>query len=171
MIWSQLVLAITLTMSGLAFAGPEKTIKNDLSKIKFEGVSIAAVTPGAPQKLEEFKDKIVVIDFWASWCEPCKQALPHYNKLYKTYKNKNVIFLGINEDNDIKDRDQALKELALDFPIYQDKEQDFAQRFQVVALPSLYVLNRKHEVVALYRGFDKSKAGELEKLLVDLTKK
>ena len=154
-------------------AGAQR-VTSDLKKIKFTGIPIALVSAGsyppAPKTLLDFKDKVVVIDFWASWCEPCKFALPHYNELYKTYRGKNVIFVGINEDDEAKDRDATLKQIPLDFPIYQDKDQEFAKIFQVVALPSLYVLNRKHEVVALFRGFEKSKTAELEKVLQDLIK-
>lgn len=162
-----LISILLMTFSLNAFGAPDDQLRN----IKFDGISVVPVTSGAPTKLADFKDKIVVIDFWASWCEPCKYALPHYNKLYKSFKNRDVIFVGINEDDDAKERDATLKAIPLDFPIYQDKDQTMAKKFQVVALPTLYVLNKNHEVVRMFRGFDKSKPNDLEILLKELTQK
>lgn len=134
-------------------------------------MNIKPLTASAPQSLSDFKGKIVVIDFWASWCGPCKIALPHYNKLYKTYKDQGVLFVGVNEDEDSKDRDKILKQIPLDFPIYQDQNQEMVKQFNVQALPTLFVLNRELKVVSMFRGFDKSKPELLENTLKELLKK
>ncbi len=60
----------------------------------------------------DLKGKVIIIDFWTSWCTPCKEALPHYNQLFNKFKNKGLIVLGINEDEDIAERDAFLKLIA-----------------------------------------------------------
>ncbi|MNK07856.1 Thiol-disulfide oxidoreductase ResA [compost metagenome] len=143
----------------------------EFEKIEFRGITAAPLKEGSPLSREDLKGKVVVIDFWASWCGPCKVAIPHYNTLHKKYQDKGVIFVGINEDDDIKARDAFLNKADVEFPMYQDSNQKFAKSFNVVALPSLFVLNKEHKVVALFRGFDKSKPESLDKLLQELIEK
>lgn len=121
-------------------------------------------------KLEDLKGRVVLIDFWASWCEPCKQALPHYNKLYKKFKGQGLIILGINEDDDTKERDAFLKTQSLEFPLYFDKDKKLIKDFKVQALPSLFVFDKNLKPVALFRGFDESKPQALEKKIQELLK-
>ena len=112
---------------------------------------------------------MVVVDFWASWCEPCKAALPHYNKLAEKFKGK-VIFVGINEDDSIQARDAFLKTVPLSFPVFSDTKKKVADDFKVLALPTLFILDKDLKLVSFYRGFDDKKMQGLEKTLTDLTK-
>ncbi|MFM6928976.1 MAG: TlpA family protein disulfide reductase [Bdellovibrio sp.] len=117
----------------------------------------------------DLQGHIVVVDFWASWCEPCKAALPHYNKLAEKFKGK-VIFIGINEDDSVAARDGFLKTMPLNFPVFADTKKKMADEFKVLALPTLYVLDKKLKPVSYYRGFDNKKMQTLEQNLTDLTK-
>lgn len=117
----------------------------------------------------ELEGKIVVVDFWASWCEPCKAALPHYKKLAEKFKGK-VIFIGINEDDSAEARDGFLKTMPLNFPVFADAKKKMADEFKVLALPTLYVLDKKLKPVSYYRGFDDKKMSSLENTLQELTK-
>ena len=118
--------------------------------------------------LNDLKGKVVLIDFWASWCEPCKEALPIYNNLYKKYKDQGLIIIGINEDNDKKERDSFLKTTSLDFPMYQDEKSQWVNQFKIQALPTLFVFDRNLKPISMYRGFSPEKATTLEKQIKDL---
>ncbi|MBO9667798.1 MAG: TlpA family protein disulfide reductase, partial [Bdellovibrio sp.] len=113
--------------------------------------------------------KVVVVDFWASWCEPCKEALPHYNKLAEKYKGQ-VIFIGINEDDRTQDRDSFLKKNVVNFPVFADDKKKFADSFKVLALPTLYVFDKNLKPVSFYRGFDGKKTQALEATLQEQLK-
>ncbi|MGE5084732.1 MAG: TlpA family protein disulfide reductase [Bacillota bacterium] len=117
----------------------------------------------------ELEGHIVVVDFWASWCEPCKAALPHYNKLAEKFKGK-VIFIGINEDDSSAARDGFLQTTPLNFPVFADAKKKMADDFKVLALPTLYVLDKKLKPISYYRGFDDKKMQVLEKSLAELAK-
>lgn len=121
-------------------------------------------------KIDDLKGKVVLVDFWAAWCEPCKEALPHYNRLYKKYKDKGLVIIGINEDDDLKERDAFLKMHPLEFPIYFDKSKQMVKDFKVQALPSLFVFDKNLKPVALYRGFSDDKPQALEKKIQELLK-
>ncbi len=138
-------------------------------KVEFKALSAEPISKNSV-KFSDLKGKVVIVDFWASWCEPCKEALPHYNKLYQKYKDQGVVFLGINEDDDSKERDAFLKDHSVSFPVLFDKDKKMAKEFQVVALPTLFVFDKNLKPVTLYRGFDEKKPQVLEKGIQDLLK-
>lgn len=117
----------------------------------------------------DLQGHVIVVDFWASWCEPCKAALPHYNKLAEKFKGK-VIFIGINEDDSVQARNAFLKTVPLKFPVFSDTKKKVADDFKVLALPTLYILDKNMKPVSYYRGFDDKKMEGLEKTLTELTK-
>lgn len=121
--------------------------------------------------LADLKGKVVLIDFWASWCEPCKEALPIYNNLYKKYKDQGLIIIGINEDSEEKDRDAFLKTTPLDFPMYQDEKTQWVTLFKIQALPTLFVFDKNLKPISMYRGFNPDKATTLENQIKDLLSK
>ncbi len=123
---------------------------------------------GAKLSHSDLKGKVVLVDFWAAWCDPCKEALPHYNKLYNKYKDKGLVVIGLNEDDDAKERDGFLKTHPLDFSIYHDKSKKMVKDFQVQALPSLFVFDKNLKPVALFRGFNADKPQALEKKVREL---
>lgn len=142
-----------------------------ISKIQIDFTTLSA-TPLA-QKSPQFTDlkgKIVLVDFWASWCAPCKEALPHYNKIYDKYKDQGVVFLGINEDDDNKERDSFLKEHPASFPIYADEDKKMAKKFKIAALPTLFIFDRDLKLVSISRGFNEKEVSPLEKTIQDLLK-
>ncbi len=130
-----------------------------------------ALTKERIANTEDLKGKIVIIDFWAAWCEPCKEALPHYNKLYQKYKDQGVVFIGINEDDDDKLRDAYLKNNPITFPMYSDPGQKLAKEYKVQAIPTLFIFDRNQKQVSMFRGFTDNKLKQLEKKIQDLLKK
>lgn len=126
---------------------------------------------GSKLNYSELKGNVVLVDFWAAWCEPCKEALPHYNKIFKKYKDQGLIVIGMNEDDDKKERETFLKSHTLDFPIYHDTAKQMIKSFNVQALPSLFVFDRSMKLVALYRGFKPEKTESLEKKIQELLAK
>lgn len=137
--------------------------------VEFKALTAEALSKDSV-KFSDLKGKVIIVDFWASWCEPCKEALPHYNKLYEKYKSQGVIFLGINEDDDSKERDAYLKAHKISFSTYFDKDKQMAKDFKVVALPTLFVFDKNLKPVILYRGFDDKKPQVLEKKIQELLK-
>ncbi len=160
---------ISLMLTGfLSFSASAKT--EDL-KVELKQLPTSYVQNVTIKKIEDLKGKVVLLDIWASWCEPCKEALPIYVKLLDKYKSQGLVVLTINADDDVKDRDQFLKTHPLVLPVYWDKGKALIKDLKVVALPSLFVFDKNLKPVALYRGFDPDKLSALEKTIEEQMKK
>lgn len=108
------------------------------------------------------KGKVVVVDFWASWCTPCKEELPALNALYKKIKGKKVEIIGINGDEDIKNARDFLKQYPVSFPIvYDGVKKQLIKKIEDQGVPVTFVLDKKGVVRFFHSGF---KSGDFEKL-------
>lgn len=110
---------------------------------------------GNTVRLSDFKGKKVLVNFWATWCPPCRVEMPHMQKFYEDYQSKDVVILGVNltptEEN--PDNVQAfVKEQQLTFPIVLDKEGDVMQTYQVVAYPTTFLLDSDGVIREKFQG-------------------
>ncbi|MCX7978428.1 MAG: TlpA family protein disulfide reductase [Bdellovibrionaceae bacterium] len=101
------------------------------------------------------------LDFWASWCSPCQQSIPHYNKLQSAYKDK-VKFIAISAD-DTKDEALAFaKKIKFNFPVLWDENREITKKFQIQEIPTLIIMDKRLKEIKRYRGYTEKKAIELE---------
>ena len=105
-------------------------------------------------KLSDFKGKIIYLDFWASWCGPCKKSLPLLNEL-RNELNDHVNFevIAINLDTNIQDAKTFLKKHPVDYPVLSDPYGQSALLYGVSVMPSSYLINTNGVVVSSYKGF------------------
>ncbi|MEW6056436.1 MAG: TlpA disulfide reductase family protein [Bdellovibrionota bacterium] len=97
---------------------------------------------------EKFKGKVLVINFWASWCEACMAEMPSIQKLYDTLKSEGLEVLAINVDeNPDKVVPHIVSKLGLSFPVFTDAGGELASAFEVVAIPFSVVTDREHKIV------------------------
>jgi thiol-disulfide isomerase/thioredoxin len=112
-------------------------------------------TNGNKVKLSDFKGKPVVLNFWASWCPPCKGEMPHFNKIYKTEKN-DVVFMMIDlVDGQRETQEKAqtyVKSQGFDFPIYFDSEQQAASAYGISSIPDTLFIDSDGNIVNAYQG-------------------
>ena len=111
----------------------------------------------------------VELDFWASWCVPCRHSFPWMNKMHKELSDKGLVIIAVNLDENRQDADAFLKAVPADFKIVYDPEGQLAIKFKVKGMPSSYLFNRKGKLVKSHIGFKNSDAGaaraEIESLL------
>jgi thiol-disulfide isomerase/thioredoxin len=110
-------------------------------------------TFGLEGKLPDTKGKIVVVDFWASWCGPCKESFPVMNELQKKYGDK-VIIIAVNVDENAKDKDAFLKDNAASFVVVRDAKQKLVDKVEIGKMPSSFVLDADGKVKFVHDGFD-----------------
>ena len=120
---------------------------------------------------DELAEKVTIIDFWATWCKPCVNAMPKINSVHEKYKDKGVKVIGISVDSP---RNQAkvkplAQSLKITYPILLDSNEELLQEFNVSVLPTLVILNAEGKVVFTHEGFtpgdEKLLEKEIEKLL------
>ncbi|WP_413561280.1 TlpA disulfide reductase family protein [Bdellovibrio sp. HCB209] len=121
-------------------------------------------------KFSDLKGKVVLVDFWATWCGPCKEALPHYTSLLKKYQKQGLVILAINEDDIAKDRDAYLAQTPYPFPVFADEGKKFLGAFNVVAIPTVFIFDKNTKPVTFVRGFDAKKAQAIENTIQELLK-
>lgn len=115
----------------------------------------------------KYKGKVVIVDFWASWCEPCKIELPALNKLHKKYKGKLVV-IGVNVDDNLNEARAFLKDHPVGFDLVFDKGQKNSESLGIQKMPTSFILSggkivKIHE--AFREGDDKKIDAEIKKLL------
>ena len=120
---------------------------------------------------EERGEKVTLIDFWATWCKPCLNAMPKINDLYEAYKEKGVNVIGINVDsprNHSKVK-PLVSSLKISYPVLFDMDEELKNELNVSVLPTLCILNAAGKILYTHEGFtpgDEEKIRkEIEKLL------
>ncbi len=116
-------------------------------------------------KLANLQGKVVYVDFWASWCVPCKQSFPFMNELQARYGAKGLEIVAINLDAKRDDADKFLSQVPAQFTLAFDAKGDSAKRFEVKGMPSSFLVGRDGRVVALHRGFRDEERKEIEALI------
>lgn len=118
-------------------------------------------------ELDEYRGNVVVVDFWASWCVPCRRSFPWLNQMQAKYADDGLVVIGINLDASKTDATAFLEDYPAAFRIYYDAEAVFAKKFDVQAMPSSYVLGRDGAITARHLGFKVRRQQEYEAILVE----
>ncbi len=155
---------------------------------KFDGDPIAYMPPVFPRPVPEFAAKtldggdanvgqysgqVVLIDFWATWCSPCKEMMPELQKLHSAYADKGFVVLGISIDEGkkaVKKVRKFINKQKIDYPVVMDIEDAPAwAAFHVPAVPATYLIDQKGQIIAQWIGkFDTDAAKTMiENLLAD----
>ena len=122
--------------------------------------------PGS--SLPPVKGQVVYVDFWASWCVPCRQSMPILDGLYKKHGAAGFAVVGVNKDVTEADARRFLQQVKVDFPLITDDADLLARAFDVKAMPSGYLVDRKGVVRQVHRGFTAQTAGALESQIMKL---
>lgn len=132
---------------------------------------VSAPFPGAPKvdAAKLMKAKVVIVDFWASWCEPCKIELPALNALHKKFKGK-VMIVGINVDDDINEAKSFLKEHGVSFPLAYDKDKKMVNTLEISTMPTSFILS-EGKIVKIHSGFRAGDEKKIEEEIRSLLKK
>src|SRR5262245_5325761 len=98
---------------------------------------------GKPIKLSGYKGKVVMINFWATWCGPCRQEWPLLESIYKQYKNQDFMLLGVNVEPDTKPAGEWLKKQPVSFPVLYDVKSEVSGAYKVVGMPTTVWIDKK----------------------------
>jgi peroxiredoxin len=143
----------------------------------------ANVTPQAPApdftlqragggnlRLAEQRGNVVLVNFWATWCGPCRQEMPHLNALYDKYRASGFTLLGVNIDDDPKTGAATAAKWGLKFPVLLDADKGVSRRYDLGSMPATVLIDRDGRVRYLHRGYREGMEAAYERQIRELVK-
>jgi peroxiredoxin len=112
-----------------------------------------AARNGAEVSLAQYKGQVVMINFWASWCGPCRQEMPLLESIYHKYGKMGFTLLGVNVEPDSQAANEWLKQTPVSFPILYDKDSKVSKLYDVAGMPSTVIIDRSGKLRMLHRGY------------------
>ena len=116
----------------------------------------------AELNLEPLKGKVVYLDFWASWCGPCRSSFPWMNSMQKKYEKDGLVVVAVNLDQEPELAEEFIAEMGPEFRIEYDSEGELAGKFGVSAMPTSYLIGRDGEIRVRHLGFHDKKRAAFE---------
>ena len=156
------IVLVTCALAGVAAAKVQKGQRApgfSLASLKGDKVSLGAMA-----------GKVVVVDFWAQWCEPCKRELPELDKLQKEYASKGVKILTVNIDKQRDNAAQLARMLGLELDVLLDPAGAVAATYDLPKMPSSYVLDKKGVVRFVHEGYENGDVARFKRELDELIK-
>ncbi len=153
-----IALLVLLSASLLALAGPVSALDRGARAPEID----LRDGGGARVRMGELRGKVVLVDFWASWCAPCREELPVLQRLYERYRGRGFVIVGVNVDRERRNMDGFVGRLRLTFPVVHDAAHRVADRYSPTTMPSSYLVDRVGVVRYVHRGFRASDAREIE---------
>jgi peroxiredoxin len=158
----KLLVCITLGLAGAAqaavalqSAAPDFTLKS------LEGRNL---------RLAEQRGQVVLVNFWATWCGPCKQEMPHLNRLYDKYRSAGFQLLSINVDEDPRQAGSSAAKFGLHFPVLLDADKSVSKLYDLQSMPSTLLIDRDGRVRYLHRGYREGLEASHEAQIRELVK-
>jgi len=140
-----------LLCAGLAF----------IASASVEAIAPTAAAPdftlrtmnGPNLRLAEQRGRVVMVNFWATWCGPCRQEMPHLNRLYEKYRASGFVLLGVNVDDDTRNAAELATKLGLKFPVLLDTDKGVSKLYDLSTMPSTVLIDRDGKVRYVHRGY------------------
>jgi peroxiredoxin len=139
--WTALLLVMGVSLSLAGDAGgpaPEFTLN---------------ARDGKEVKLSQLRGQVVMLNFWASWCVPCREEMPLLEQMHKKYKGLGFTLVGVNVDKDSALAEGILKATPVSFPVLLDPSSKVAKLYNVATMPSSVIIDRKGQIRYVHRGY------------------
>jgi len=124
---------------------------------------------GTNLRLDEYRGQVVLINFWASWCGPCRQEMPLLDRLHKRYSDAGFAVLGVNVEGTMGPAKETADRTGVTFPVLVDENQKVSELYDLESMPSSIVVDRDGVVRYVHRGYkpgDEAKYMEVVKALI-----
>jgi peroxiredoxin len=108
---------------------------------------------GRNVRLDELRGQVVLVNFWATWCGPCREEMPRLNALYEKYRKSGFVLLGVNIDDNPATAIATAGKLAVSFPILLDTDKQVSKLYKLTDMPSTALIDRDGRLRYVHRGF------------------
>jgi thiol-disulfide isomerase/thioredoxin len=116
--------------------------------------------------LSQYKNTVVYLDFWASWCKPCLKSFSFMNSMQKKYGKKGLKIIAVNLDDERSAAAKFLKQQPANFTIAYNPEGDVPNAYNLSVMPTSYLIDRKGNIIFSHKGYKDSQSGSLEKTII-----
>jgi thiol-disulfide isomerase/thioredoxin len=103
--------------------------------------------------LAQYRGKVVYLDFWASWCKPCRHSFPWMNAMQQKYAADGLVIVAVNVDEQHADAEKFLKDTPAEFTVVYDAEGKLAEQYSIIGMPSSFIIGRDGQVLQRHQGF------------------
>lgn len=166
------ILAITLTFSGCSNKSEDEPVAENV-EVKTETDDSEGITNGIftgdrmydftlkdikgnKVSLSDFSGKVVFVNFWASWCPPCKSEMPHMQRVYKELQGDDFDMLTVNltkaERNGKEGAHKFIEEKGYTFPVVFDEEGEVSDKFSITGIPTTYIINKEGIIISVIKA-------------------
>lgn len=109
-----------------------------------------------------------MVNFWATWCAPCREEMPHLERLYQKYRASGFVLLGVNVDDDVGNATVLAQKLGIKFPVLLDTDKKVSRLYQLSSMPSTVLIDRDGRVRHVHRGYQSGHENTYEKIIREL---
>ena len=125
---------------------------------------------GENLRLEDHRGEVVMLNFWASWCGPCRQEMPLMDELYSQYKDLGFTILAVNVDENREEAHRFLDKVPVNYPILYDPESSVSELYEVQAMPTNVMIDRDGNARYLHYGYQPGYEDEYEQQIRELVR-
>jgi cytochrome c biogenesis protein CcmG/thiol:disulfide interchange protein DsbE len=146
---------LALLAYGVASQGTDRSIDNALAKgerVHAPTSTLPLLGAGGEGSLSDYRGKVVVLNFWASWCPPCTDELPLLERTQRRIEGRGGTVLGVNYKDIPEDAMSFVRRFGLTYPSLRDREGDYAQDYASTGFPETFVVDRRGRIAASRRG-------------------
>ncbi len=122
---------------------------------------------GKKVSLSDYKGTVIIIDFWATWCPPCKDSIPFLESLHQRYREKGLVILGISFDGDTDTVRNFRKKITMTYPVLMGDDR-LKNDYGLIGIPEMFLLDRNGILKHHHLGFDDSLPAQIEKEVMEL---
>lgn len=133
--------------------------------------TLATFPDGSEISLKDFRGRVVYLDFWASWCPPCRKSFPWMEEMHKRYKDKGLSIIAVSVDKKHGLIKQFTQQAKPTFIIAHDPTGTVAQTYKLLAMPTSYLIDKNGQLVMTHRGFRSRDKDKLETTIQSLLEK
>ncbi|WP_083981893.1 TlpA family protein disulfide reductase [Arsukibacterium ikkense] len=118
---------------------------------------------GSPvSSMQQLQGKVVLVDFWASWCVPCRRSFPWLNTMQQQHAAAGLLVLAVNEDSERDDANRFLQQVPAQFAVLYDRAGALAEQYQLQGMPSSFLIDKKGQIRFRHIGFKQADIADYE---------